>query len=71
MMSSFRPVWPACEPEVPWGAARADMSSLQPIEAAACGGRTEITQAHEPLRLAHKNGWGTRAIGCEPRGQRA
>ena len=71
MMSRFRPVRPACEPEVPWGVARADMTSLQPFEAAACGGRAGITQAQQPLRLAHDSGWGTRAVGCEARGQRA
>ena len=71
MMSRFRPVRPACEPEVPWGVARADMTSLQPLEAAACGGRMEITEAQQPLRLAHDGGWGTRAVGCEAQAQRA
>ena len=71
MMSRFRPVRPACEPKVPWGAARADMTSLQPLEAAACGGRMEITEAQQPLRLAHDGGWGTRTVGCEAQAQRA
>ena len=47
------------------------MTSLQPLEAAACGGRMEITEAQQPLRLAHDGGWGTRAVGCEAQAQRA